>query len=254
MKMKVALVITVKNERDILRDNIVYHRHLGIGDVFVFLDGTTDDTAATIADLPDVHVQNSVSPNGFRGIPAYAVLVKQWDSIFTARQSLNTVTAIAAARQRGYDWIIALDADELVCPDPHRVYPGQLRDLLAGQPAEVQSVLFGTYEIVQRRMDYARVFVEETLFKCPGGAIRKSIRDPLHATHFTIDGFYGQKVGKSALRLTANARPRSSHRFVTMDGNWLKTANAGGLLHYYCYAYGYFVNKYRGMAQHPDQY
>lgn len=252
--MKIGLVITAKNEREILRQNILYHRYLGVEDVFIFLDDNADDTPATLADLPDVHIQETILPDSLRDVPEYALFIEKWDSVFVARQSINTILAMETARRRGCDWLLALDADELVCPDIARIYPGQLKEFLNVQPADAQAVLFSTHEVVQHRMDYTHVFGEETLFKKPGNAIRKKIYDPVDGSYFTIEGFYGQKMGKSALRLSANAIPRHSHKFEARDGRPLKTAKAGNVLHYYCFDYDYFVSKYRGMAGHGDQY
>lgn len=46
----IAMVITAKNERVLLRQNILFHRYLGIEKFYVFLDNSTDDTCETVTD------------------------------------------------------------------------------------------------------------------------------------------------------------------------------------------------------------
>jgi hypothetical protein len=58
----VALVMTVRDEVEFLRPNLLYHRFLGVGTAYVYDDGSTDGTAESVADLPFVRVAPSVDP------------------------------------------------------------------------------------------------------------------------------------------------------------------------------------------------
>ena len=57
---RIALVTTVKNERDLLRLNLQYHHFLGVEQFYVFTDKPTDDTVETISELSYVWVGESV--------------------------------------------------------------------------------------------------------------------------------------------------------------------------------------------------
>ena len=249
-----SLVITVKNEWALLRWNLLYHHHLGVERVFVFDDGATDGTLDTIGDLPFVTVQPSVSPNLFGGQSAYEEFTSKAEEHHTARQNLNTLAAMELAKSIGFDWLIALDADELICPDIQHSYPGHLLKFFGELPADIETVRFSTLEVTQRRLEYENVFAEETLFKKPNAQMRRNIYDPVHKKMLNINGFYGQTMGKSAIRLEVPAKPRTTHKFVALDGSTLNTLHKGFLLHYYCYSYQDFVRKYKNFALQPDEW
>ena len=125
--MKIALVITIKNERKLLRNNLEFHHKLGVDLVFIFLDGTEDETEKTIDDLPYVRVASSVSLDCFQGFAELHELVINSEEHHTARQMLNMVYAKELAQKEGFDWLIAIDADELICPDISIVKLDQLK-------------------------------------------------------------------------------------------------------------------------------
>ena len=123
----VALAITVKNERDLIRANVLYHRYLGVQLFYVFLDNTTDDTRDTVSDLDCVAVSHSMTGDRFlesrERRQACADSVRLRETIdksaehHDARQVLNTYVAWEQARDAGVEWLVSLDADELVWPD-----------------------------------------------------------------------------------------------------------------------------------------
>jgi hypothetical protein len=249
-----ALVMSVRDERALLRANLLYHRHLGVERCLVYDDGSTDGTADTVRDLPWVHLAPSVDPERFRDRPELDELVRHAASHAAARQSLNAMAAKDLAREAGFDWLISLDADELVCPDLERSHPGQLQELLAGVPPEVQVVRLTTLEVAPRRLEYAQVFAEETLFQAPGSRLRRRLADPASGRVLTVRGFLGHDDGKSAVRPAVPAKPRTSHRFVAIGGEVLPTARRGYLLHYYCYSASTFAAKWLVPSAAPDAY
>ncbi|MCP5110267.1 MAG: glycosyltransferase family 2 protein, partial [bacterium] len=119
--MRIGLTITVRNEQDLLRANLTYHRELGIDRAFVYFDGTTDGTEATVRDLPFVECARSVNPARFQPASHLRALVREAGRHHTARQVLNTCDALRRSRAAGLEWLIALDADELICPSTESV-------------------------------------------------------------------------------------------------------------------------------------
>lgn len=250
--MTVALVTTVRDERELLRANLLYHHYLGVETAFVYSDGSTDGTLASVESLPFVQAGPSLGAERIAGRPEFARAAAHVGSHTTARQIINTWDAMERARAAGCTWLLSLDADELACAHPNRAESGAIAALLETVPAQVQCLRFPTMEIVQRGIDYANVFAQETLFKREGTRIRRRVRDPLRRRTVTVRGFYGHTAGKSALRLAADAVPRTPHRFTARDGSALVTVTTGALLHYYCYNAASFVAKFRRFSDHPD--
>jgi hypothetical protein len=252
--MKIALAVTVKNERQLLRPNLLYHHYLGVDAVFVFSDATTDDTLESLGELPFVRVCPSVPPGGAADRPGFETLVKKASLHHTARQCLNAAFAMAAAKQEGFDWMVSLDADELICLDFHTAEKGGLADYLGSVDKEIAQVRFQTLEVVQHRLEYENVFARETLFKRNSPDIRRRIYDPFKKKTWTKRGFYGHNQGKSAVRLTARAIPRTVHSFMGADGRELNTLKEKFLLHYYCYCFSDFIKKFENFKNRPDTF
>lgn len=252
--MELAIVITIKNERDLIRNNIFYHHKMGVGHFFVYLDGTEDDSAETIKDLEYVFINETVKPYLFAGQPELELLVKNHSEQVTARQNLNTIHALHEARTMGVDWLIALDADELLCVDLEKGYAGQLISFFDSIPSQTETVRFTTLEVVSRQINYQNVFLEETLFKRPGMKINHSIYDPFRKRKHIIQGFYGHRQGKSAVRTKIDCIPKTPHKFTDPLGNPLATEWRGYLLHYYCYDFNDFIKKFKNFQNRPDTY
>jgi len=250
--MRIALVSTFKNEKPLLRLNLLYHHFLGVEKFYLFDDGADDGTVDSISDLPYIRVMKSVDASLFSDRPELERFTSQAHEQHTARQNLNTCTAIEMAPQENFDWLIALDADELLCPDRSISYVGQLVDFLAAIPEEFEVVRFPTLEVVSHQMEYENVFAQETLFKKLNTAINHRVFDPSSRRTFKIRGFLGQNMGKSAVKLITNIRPINVHKFVTLNGRELNRTWTGNLLHYYCYSYSDFIRKYRNFSKQLD--
>jgi len=252
--MKLALVITVKNERTLLRQNLEYHHKLGIDHAYVFLDDTEDNTVETIEDLPYVDIFHSVNPLLYKDCKDLSEFTKNYAEHHTARQMLNMYHAKQLACKSSYDWIIAIDADELICIDLQKTYPGQLHNFFKVIPDGVNHIRFSTLEVLQHRMTYKNVFLEETLFKAPDVKLNHRVFDPIHKKFLNIKGYYGQTKGKSAVRPSIPSKPKSTHKFVNLDGTALETIWHGFLLHYYAYDFNDFVKKFRNFKHRPNYY
>jgi hypothetical protein len=247
--------MTVRDEVALLRSNLLYHRHVGVERVYLYDDGSTDATLTSVSKLSSVQIQASVPPERFDGRGDLVDDRKNAERQFTARQALNAADALDRARRDGLDWLLHLDADEVVCLDPLHAGAGCLARLLEGLPAETEAVLFKpTLEVVQHRLDYADVLAEETLFKAPDAKIERRLHDPYLDKYWTLRGSYGHDGGKSAVRLSVDARPESPHRFTARDGRELQLVRKRGLLHYFAYSFADFLKRHAGLQDTPTFY
>ncbi len=62
----------------------------------------------------------------FHGRRVAELFVAKRDRFLAARQGLNALDAIDQARDDGFDWLLHVDAEELVCLDKMSMARGQL--------------------------------------------------------------------------------------------------------------------------------
>ena len=249
---RIAAVITVRDERELLRKNILYHRFLGVDSFYIYDDGSNDGTLDTISDLPYVIARPTVELAEVAVGPDLEVAARKYVTDHVARQMLNTAHATALAKAAGAAWLLQYDADELFAVDRQKALPGALAEFLNRQPASVDVVTFRPLEAVQRRSRYDDVMTEETLFKIAASGASRETYDPFAKTKHEIEAVYGHKAGKQAVRLTIDSIPYSVHRFRAPGGRKLRDTEAGDLLHYYATDYESFVHKFLTMKDHPD--
>ncbi|HYB40497.1 MAG TPA: glycosyltransferase family 2 protein [Candidatus Methylomirabilis sp.] len=243
---RIALATTVKNEAALLRSNILYHRYLGVDRFFVYADDPADGTLETVADLPFVCARPSVPIEQFDEHPAFALEVAHYENL-PSRQVLNAFDAMARAREAGADWLVHLDPDELICLDVRETRPDQLRARLSTLDPAVEAAWFPPLEVVQTGAEASNIFEEAVVFKRPLRTITRRVPDPITGAMVTVPSYYGHTEGKSAVRLTANAKPVGPHRFRRMNETPLRTSRQGYVLHYYAYSFEDFHKKFSNM-------
>jgi len=99
--MRVAALMVIRNEVDIVATTVRYHRDAGITDFFVLDNGSSDGTDRVLAGL------------------AAEVPGLRWtkdDGPFA--QSDMTTELARQARSAGADWVVTVDADEFWSPGP----------------------------------------------------------------------------------------------------------------------------------------
>ena len=197
--MSVALVMSVRDEREMLRPNMLYHHFLGVDKCFVYDDGSTDGTAETVDDLDFVTFRASVGPADLDDESGKR-WAEQYGSHVGARQRVNIEHAVGIAAAEGFEWLLAFDADEFVVVDRHHQAPGALAAHLSALPASIEGAVFKPLEVMQRRLVYADVLAEETLFKRTDASATHITYDPFTKTERTIPVAYGHAAGKMAVR------------------------------------------------------
>ena len=250
----IAAVMTVRDERALLRKNILYHRYLGVNHFYIYDDGSTDGCLSTIADIANVTVRPSVDAAEVVLGGDLVDAARQRDVHHVARQMLNSAHAIELAKAAGHTWFVGLDADELLSVDRRSAGPGALVPFLDAQPTSVDAVTFRPLESLQHRVHYEDVMTEETTFKVGSAGTTRETYDPFEKRTHKIDAVYGHKAGKQAVRTAIQSIPYSVHRFRAPGGKKLRSVERGDLLHYYAPDFDTFVHKFRTMKDHPDQH
>jgi len=257
--MKVALVLTIKNEARLLKSNLLYHLSIGVEKAYIYLDGTTDDSANTVKDLNNVEVCDSVSSEKYSHKKYLEKFWSQAEQHHTARQCLNTYDALQKCKAQDIDWLISLDADELFVPDS----TGKVSLASFFKDTEtknVELVYFKTLEVISRQLHYDKVMYQETQFKT-----KKNFKSKFDQIYFKIGNPYSNKassqsywlghtMGKAAIKVASEIIPKNVHRYQTISGGAANSIQAGLLLHYHLYDFENFIKKYQNFKQHPEVY
>lgn len=256
--MKTALVLTVKNEERLLRHNLLYHRAIGLDKVFVYFDNTTDKGSESIADLDFVTTAQSVPIEKYDHLDYLNKFTAQAKEHHTARQCLNTFDATQQCKKQGIEWLISIDADELVVPDLKRYF--KINNFLNEMPDSIEVVNFQVKEVVQNQFHYNNVFAEASLFKTRAkfksrwDRVYKRVFNPLTKTNSLFNYWYGHTMGKAAIRVSADLIPHNVHKFIQTDGTKPSTLQTGFLLHYHSFDFQDFVKKFTNFKHHPDTF
>jgi hypothetical protein len=256
--MKIALVLTVKNENRLLRRNLLYHQAIGVSKAFVYFDGTTDNGKETIKDLSFVQFQDSVSSDKFKNLEYLETFTANAHEHHTARQCLNTFDALQQCKSLGYDWLISLDADELITISLDA--PTDLGNYFSNLDDTIELVNFKTLEVLQSKQHFEHVFAEATLFKTRrnfnshGENVFRKIYNPATKTYERHYYWYGQTMGKAAIKVASDLIPKNVHRYVTKSGENPLSLEAGYVLHYHAYDAQDFIKKFRNFSEHPQQF
>lgn len=255
---KIGIVLTVKNEERLLRNHILYHLAIGAEHIFVYFDNTTDSGKESIANLKKVTFQDSIPTTKYSSLPFLKRFVEKADAHHTARQCLNTYDALKQAEKMGLDWLLSIDADELICTDTEQA--SNLSAFFSTVEDSVEVVYFQVLEALQRSMQYNNVFQEEVLFK----QIRsfkyrwnrsfKTLYNPFTKTTQKFSWWYGQHLGKGAIRTHREIIPHNVHRYKLSTDKKLESIQAGYILHYHAYDSEDFIKKFQNFKKHPDQF
>ncbi len=219
---------------------------------FLYFDNTTDNGRESIADLDFVTSSDSVNPGKYAHLQYLHKFTSQAAEHHTARQCLNTFDAQQRCKEEGIDWLISIDADELVCTNTDE--PSDLGLFFAKIRMEVDVVRFRTLEVLQRFPSYTNVFAEETLFKNNKQAYFKSIHNPFTNRPQMFAWWYGHTMGKAALRTERDMIPFNVHRYIKRDGTELLKKDCGNILHFHAYDREDFIKKFSNFADHPNTF
>jgi hypothetical protein len=258
--MTVGLVITVKNEARIIRHNLLYHKAIGVDKAFVYFDDSTDKGKDSISDLDFVEITNSVSEKHYENIKSLGHFNLNAKEHHTARQCLNTYDAIQKCKILNIDWLISIDADELVITDTSKV--SRLKEFFKTVDTTIDVINFRPYEALQVETNYDNVFAELTIFKKTPkfkqkiDQIYKQHFNPFTKKYIKFSYWYGQHMGKSAIRVNSTMEiiPKNVHRYIFVDKTPVNSIDVIGLLHYHIYDSKDFIKKFKNFANHPNTF
>ena len=285
-----ALAYTVKNEARLLPSGIEYHLAAGCSRIYVFWDNTTDNASELIQHHPKVSARKSYRPEELSGAPSWiAKILPWWEPELDVRKIANTYYAALDAARDGIEWLVCVDADELIVMNrDEQVIENHIPKYLELVPENIDQLLLPNLESVPTSAVSENPFLDCVYFfnrfprtetawrysraallrvsRSPkliawydwlfyqlrfAGVLQRMMRDP--ATQKRIPGSYflGYSSYKSFIR-TARA---ASFEFATHSWKpYLKHPNSlrtGNVLHFDMLDADYFAAKFRQRL--PDR-
>jgi len=243
---RIALVTCIQNEERFLKRFLDYHRAVGVGVAYLFLDRCTDRSRAIASRYPWVHLIE---------LPAW---VREKSAQISEMHCQCMNTALAWCREEGWDWLLTLDPDEFLIANPALLATGnaleaiRLGPLLDSVEPEVEQIRFPTWEVIPGACEHWWELdrfqtVACASFQLPDGGERWR-------------GFLGHAQGKALIRTSARLQAYDSHRWVDdqrhlgveqPEYTQIPTLWTGCHLHY-CATNGvHFFEKYAKAAFEP---
>jgi hypothetical protein len=242
----VAVVSTMLRPGPALRSFIDYHLRIGVARLYLFFEDSGDEGLAIARSYPQVTAV--VTDDRFRQTQQQGILWQRFAPHLArevmARQCLNAQTAVEQALADGIEWLVHLDADELLWSGR------ELGQYFASLPADVGQVLCVNYEAVPETFEVGDCFREVTLFKrpvhlCDRRSLRRWLRDSDRRTWFVG---YGQ--GKAAVRVAPGVLANSVHEFaVGRPHPFTVSALDPVILHYARCGFSRYRERYESQAR-----
>jgi Glycosyl transferase family 2 len=211
-----------------------YHRAIGVDLVIVSLDDPADPALGPLSAMDGVvPIACDDEHRAKLGIGP--------DAPVEDRLHRNAEAAFRTARDRGSDWCVTLDGDELI----HA--PGGLKAAFQGVPANRQVVRFPVREAVPDQLDHRDPFREVHTFRTQASRRRMQLARNLGAGGAFFAGEYlrGHRMGKAGVRTSADLREMRSHMPVLAAGPVQGRPLPGAmLLHYDCCSLAAFKRKW----------
>lgn len=262
----VAQVICVRDEEEFLADNLRYHHALGVTRAYVVLDRCTDRSPEIAKSFPWVRTIERDRSDDEEYLPHYLA---------------NSITSVfGIARDEGFEWLLAVDADEFASGESPVAGPGwlaaglrhgfesnpaqrgNLPRMLCGIAETTEVVSMPTVEIVpqQLRPDdpfWKNHFVQR---RQRPSAIRRRMPDAPGGERRLRRCWFGHDQGKTLARTSADLRLRTTHRWERASGpdaerlDVVRIEQAGFHYHFNISGADQWLQKYRRMAEYPDHW
>ena len=254
---RAAIVTTLRNAGAVLDSFVAYHLAIGFDHVFLFFDDPDDPDLPRMAAHPAVTAiaRDAGLRQAWSALPQYAAHAAFTDTEVMSRQVLNAVLAMGMARERGLDWLLHIDADE-VFYSPNESAAAHFSRL---QNSPLESVVYLNYEAVPERDEIDDFIREVDLFKRPlslapnGPDARRMVAETSQLAP-KFFSFYSN--GKSAVRLSApGVEPLGVHGWGRMDrATAVEHSPHHFILHYACCGFETFWTKYATLGRFADKW
>ena len=162
-----AVTYTVKDEAKLLALAIPYYIQSGCSRIYLYWDGTTDNSKELVKQYGDIIVcRDTVEAHELKEIPEWVHEISpRWRESMDVRKRINTLHAARLAFDEGIDWITSVDPDELIIPSKDAIDPKGAISTFLSNVSEHKNLLFlSNLEAVPTSDESNNPFVECNLF------------------------------------------------------------------------------------------
>lgn len=280
-----CIVYTIKNERDIIRENFLVHFASGCKKIFLFLDNTTDDSGDVVKDLKQVVIMRTKHPSDVRGdLPGWLDdIIPDFEINLDRRKRFNAWRAGRMARDEGIEWMFSIDADEILYSTDTRGQEISMTEFLRSTPEGIDQILLPNSDVVVSKSAENNPFRECIYFlnrfpatdvvaryaaaltvrvtRSPKAAIwarylvyylrfkgkfSRILKDPITEEQYPVGFFLGYANYKSAIRVSSvDNFMFNVHKWQKFKSGRPKSVIKGRVLHYDLPNYAIFLRKFR---------
>lgn len=163
--MRIALVMTIRDEGQIIETNIRYHTFIGITDFFIFLDRLDIRLWLRLRRNKNITLflsdPSHINAAGLR--KRFSNLKYSTDHM--VRQMTHIALAFNECKKRKIDWLVNADADELLCTDIYARISSSLSKMLSEIPRHIDAISLRSLEVIPTSWRCSNPFIERQWFK-----------------------------------------------------------------------------------------
>jgi hypothetical protein len=219
---RIAIISTVKAPLHELRMFVNYHLNIGIEEIILFFDNPLDTAIDALSQYQNVSTVACTSEFWFKKLG-------ENPGTFGDKQHANVNEGVQIAIDRGCDWIIHIDSDELINPSIN------IKHILANCSAD--ALRFSLMEAATEREDYDNIFTT-TLFKRPSSGRKLQVAKFLGCSHALFENEYirGHTASKMAIRVSPKIQIYGVHgpKEYDIDTTIIENTSEIDLLHFDC--------------------
>jgi hypothetical protein len=234
--VKIAIVSMVKAPLHELRIFVHYHLNIGIDEIILLFDDPQDPGLQDLSQIPRVTCIACTSEY-------WQSKVGERPDIFSRRQFTSINEGVNIAADKGCNWVVQLDSDELVKPST------DIRGILESCSADV--LRFKVLEAVSEQENYENIFTA-TLFRNESSKTKIRVAKLLGCSRafYQNEYFRGHTVSKVAVKLSSRIQTHGVHGPKQYDRKTtsFENTNEVALLHFDCVGFDSWNRKWGGRA------
>ena len=206
--MKLAMGMCIRNEERFLKENLEFHRRLGVSAAYVFLDACGDRSKEIAHSFDHTRVMTLD--------PKERVLFSEIDDLHACCMNY----ALEMAKIEGYDWLLWIDPDEFAFAENESHYSGEISTLQAGNllnmlsdvESSVDQIILTSREGIPVGAEDGLQFAEQAYFLGQAD-LNRSLDLSLGWPVKYSDPLFNS-AGKSIVRTSSQIQALNSYRWV----------------------------------------
>lgn len=239
------MMMSVCDEADYILDHLLYHRFLGVTRAYIFLDHCTDNTRELL-----------------KGVPWAIPIDCDRDPLLshlTQHQNHCASIALKLARKEQFDWLLHIDPDEYTWgePSPTDGREGSLVEMLRSVDPKTELVWLRPKEAVPVQGVVPNELWAQEHFQDRPYILKRPILNPITGQVEQLNKWIGHVLGKSIVRVSADATPVSAHiwgRAGSAAHKELSRENLGFHYHFVVANARHWHQKYLKLSWEADRW